>query len=303
MIGLTLIIFFADAQKDFLNEANVNNLVIDKTLETNDQIVKEIEDQGTEFWYNLPLNQVYSSANSLMAEVHTDKLSKRIIGLWIIDTMTKMEKKVADGLIEDIKWSPSGKFLAYLKLEYVKDISKPLPFHIKREPFFNTEKLCVYNLLTNEIYALIRPVNCLGLEFLWSPTNDDLAYSYVDTEKNKYLLNVFDAENNQIHIIDELILCSLWNYTWSSNSEMLAYTKPLQMETLINEEVPLKAEIFISDRYGSQKKQLTNTPASELFVKWLPDGKNIITMIDKHPENDKSKFEFYNLLLKKKAGK
>ena len=84
MIGLILSFFLVDAQQDFLNDANVNNLVVDKSQETNEQTVEDIEEQGTEFWYNLPLNQVYSSANSLMAEVHTDKLSKRIIGLWIM---------------------------------------------------------------------------------------------------------------------------------------------------------------------------------------------------------------------------
>jgi Tol biopolymer transport system component len=84
---------------------------------------------------------------------------------------------------------------------------------------------------------------------------------------------------------------------------MIIYTKPLQVDQLINEELPLKSEIFIADRYGYKKRQLTNTPVCEIFVKWMNDGKNIITEIVQHPERENYYFESYNLLLKKEAGK
>lgn len=299
MIGFLFIIFFASAQQNFLDNANVDNLTIDRIQPVQTQAMNEIQNQGTDFWFSPILNKVYSNNNSFMAEVHTENKTGRVIGVWLVDTINKIEKKIMDGIVDNLKWSPSGEYLAFLKFEYVKDNTKPKPSCMKREPLFNTEQLCIFKVKTNTIDTLVRTINSMSLYFTWSPTNNNLAYSYLDPEKQKYLLVVFDAPNAKTFNIDELLLCDLWNFDWSPNGNMIIYTKPLQVDRTINDEFPLKSEIFIADPNGKHKKQLTNTQSVEIFVKWMYDGVNVITEIVQHPDQENYSFEYYNITLKK----
>jgi Tol biopolymer transport system component len=94
---------------------------------------------------------------------------------------------------------------------------------------------------------------------------------------------VFDVESNKMYQVDEILLCDLWNFDWAPNGEMLVYAKPLEIDRLVDEEVPLKSEIYIVDYDGSDKIQLTESSEAELFVKWLSDGMNIVAEVVRDP--------------------
>lgn len=293
-----LSILFLIAQEDFLKGVKAEGLMLDRIEAVPVEIVKEIEDKGYHYWDSYILSYAYSPDSSLIAEERTEKPGGRIIGLWILDTNTNTERRIVEGLVEDFKWSPSGKYLSFIRLEYVDD---PLYDKLPRTPFFNRERLCVYDMQTGETHSVVF-IKGRNIEHFWSPTHDYLAYSYVDNEKRKYMLAVFVPENNKSRVLDELILCDLWNFCWSPDGEMIIYTKPLKMDMNIDEEVPLDSEIFVVNRDGSGKVQITDSPESEIFVKWLPDGKQIITELIRRPGQGMAP-EYLNLILKKREQK
>ena len=284
------------AQEDFLKGVKAEDLMLDRIEAVPIEIVKEIEDKGYHYWDSYILSYAYSPDSSLIAEERTEKPGGKIIGLWILDPKTNTERRIVEGLVEDFKWSPSSKYLSFIQLEYVEN---PADDKLPRKPFFNTARLCLYDNQTGEVRNIVF-MGGLGIRHFWSPTHDYLAYRSVDDdEKNKYALVIFDAENNKIYTVDKLMRFILWNFSWSPNGDMLAYTKPLKVDRYINEEAPIESEVFIVNYDGTGKKQITNTPESEVFVKWLPEGKKIVTEVVENPaeEGYSPKYKYY--LLKK----
>ena len=279
------------AQEDFLAGVKAEDLMLDRIEPVPAEIAKEIEDRRFDYWDEPILSVACSPDTALIAEARTEKPGGRVIGLWIIGSKTNTEKKIVEGIVDDLKWSPSGKYLSFIKLEYV---ANPADDKLPRKPFFNTDRLCLYDNQVGEIKNIVS-MGGLSIEHSWSPFDNYLAYSYRD--KGKYILAIFNAENNKNTIVDELIYCDLWNFSWSPNGRMLAYTKPLKMDRYINEEAPIESEVFIVNYDGTGKKQITNTPESEIYVKWLSDGSRIITEVVIDPEE--YTWGYHYLVLKK----
>lgn len=288
------------AQSSFLEGIRVEDIVVDKIQPVSYETIQQIENEGQDYWFGSVLSTAHSPNGLLTAEARTDKPGGEIIGLWIIDSESNTVKKIEEGLVDDLKWSSSGKYLSFLKFEYLEEATKKCSLSSNRKPAYNSVRLCTYNTHTEELLGIIFLANNFTVEHKWSRTRDYLAYSYIETEKGKYLLSVFNADSNRKYIIDEMIMCDLWNFCWSPNGRMLAYTKPLKKDTHINEEAPSESEIFLADYDGNNKVQLTYTPEIELFVKWLSDGRQIITEVVKDAaEGYIPEYWYYTLKQKK----
>ena len=282
------------AQEDFLKGVRAEDLSLDRIEAVPDEIIREIEDRD-DYWCIPPAYSltVYSLDSTLVAEVlriEKPDGKKMTTGLKIRNLKTKSEKFI-EGNVTDLRWSPSGKYLSFIKLEYV---ANPADDKLPRKPFFNTDRLCLYDNQIGEIKNIVS-TGGLSTEHSWAPFDNYLAYSYRD--KGKYILAIYNAENNKNTIVDELIYCDLWNFSWSPNGRMLAYTKPLKMDRYINEEAPIESEVFVVNYDGTGKKQITNTPESEVYVKWLSNGSRIITEVVIDPEE--YTWGYHYLVLKK----
>jgi len=286
------------AQEDFLKGVKAENLMLDRVEAAPTEIVEEIENKGLGYWDGPILTVIYSPDSMVIAEERFEKPGGRVSGLWIIDTKTNIENKIIDGIVEDLKWSPSGKYLSFIKMDYVSQNSIN---DNCRKPVFNCEHLCIYNTETKKIDIIVSIIG-RSLQHCWSSAGDYLAYSYVSNNTDRYLFEVFDAQRNKSYVIDELILCGLWNFSWSPDGEMIAYTKPLEIDRNVDEEVPLEAEVYVVNRDGSGKTQITDTPEIELFIKWLSDGRHIITEIIRRPGEGIAP-EYFKLILKKREKK
>jgi len=286
ILMLTLLPILA---QDFLKGVKAEDLMLDRIEAAPVNIVKEIEN-SYDNWFHPTLFTAYSADSSVTAAIIIDKSKSK--GIRIIDKITKTEKQIDKEHIEDIAVSADGNYLAFIEV-------LPLPEVLYRgTPVYSNERLCVYNLKTDDIETVVS-IKGRNIYHSWSPIGSYLGFCYVNDKTGQYEFCIFDAGHNETRKLDSFLLCDLWNFSWSPNGEMIVYTKPLKMDVYINEEVPLEAEIFIVNRDGSGKKQITNTSASELFVKWLPDGKKIITGVVENPaeEGYNPKYKYY--LLKK----
>jgi|GEM_PF-1927162 len=300
MLMLNFLLLFA--QNSFLEGIRAEDIVVDKIQPASYETIQQIESEGSDYWFGPVLSTAYSPNSLLTAEARTDKPGGEIIGLWIVDSESGTAKKIEEGLVDDLKWSSSGKYLSFLKFEYLEEATKKCSLYGNQKPAYNSVRLCTYDARTEELQGIIFLVNNFYVEHKWAPIGDYLAYSYADTDKKKSILVVFDMANNNKFIIDEFCLWDGWNFCWSPNGEMIVYTKPLKIDMNINEEVPLEAEIFIANRNQSGRKQMTNTSEAELYVKWLPDGLNIVTEV-KDPADSHYMPEYLNLILKREVEK
>jgi Tol biopolymer transport system component len=202
-------------------------------------------------------------------------------GLKIVNPTAATEDIISDNIVESMAWSHAGKYLAFVQYEYNDRSAMSDP---SRRPAYNEERLCVYNSETGQVTVLVQMHGC-AIYYQWAPTKDYLAFSYVNNEKDKYELAIYDVEANQVRVVDEIILCDLWNFDWSPHSDAVIYTKPLAMDYMISEEMPIRSEIFIASADGKYQKQLTATEEVELFVKWIADTPRIVIEQVHHPED------------------
>ncbi len=282
------------AQEDFLKGVRAEDLMVERIEEVPVDVVKRIEEEKMDYWVPFFGRIVYSPDSSMMA-VAEDVGESRY--LKIINSKTR-DEKVYEVDCEDLKWSPSGKYLAVTQLEYIN----PSGVAEKRDwpPYFNHERLCVYNVQTGEIKSIFD-LGRLSLECAWSPTEELLAYSALYHQSWKFA--VYDAEKDTEYIIDTTFAkkSELWNFCWSPKGMILVYTKPLEMDFSISDEIPIKSEVFIVNYDGTGKTQITNTPESEMRVKWLPDGHRLIVeWIDIKEESHPPR---YHYLILEKRGK
>ena len=303
MIKCTLAILlinsmYLSAQSNFLTDVRTEGLMLDRTDVIANEIKKEIEKKGIDYWFLSTDDITYSVDRSFVAEERKKKTNGKPLGLWILDTKSNIETHITSNIISSMEWSVDNKYLAYLQYEFTPD---PKIANRSRNPVFNSERLCVYNHQSGKVDSVVF-MKGFAIKHKWSPVGNRLAYSYVDNESKRYALVVLDLEADEIFLIDNIILCDLWNFDWAPTGEMLVYTKPLEIDRLVNEEVPLKSEIYIFDYDGSNKTQLTESSEAELFVKWLPDGMNIVTEVVRDPASGYAPTHRI-ILLQRKEGK
>jgi Tol biopolymer transport system component len=270
---------YLSAQSNFLAGVRTEDLMLDRTDVITNAIEKEIEKKGIDYWYLSTDDITYSVDRSFVAEERKMKTSGKPLGLWILDTKSNIETHITSNIIATMAWSVDNKYLTYVQYEFAPD---PKIAKRSRKPVFNSERLCIYDHQSGKVDSVVF-MKGFAIKHKWSPVGNRLAYSYVDNESKRYALVVLDIEADESFLIDNIILCDLWNFDWAPTGEMLVYTKPLEIDRLVNEEVPLKSEIYIVDYDGSNKTQLTESSEAELFVKWLPDGMKIVTEVVRNP--------------------
>jgi Tol biopolymer transport system component len=167
---------------------------------------------------------------------------------------------------------------------------------------FNSERLCIFDIQTGQDKS-IAFMNGIGMRMIWSSAHDYLAFCHLDDEIGKYLLMIYDAINDELYTIDEIIPMATWNFDWSPNGEIIVYTKPLRYDVYVNEEQPLEADIFISNYDGSENKRLTHTMDPEVRVKCLHDSRVIVTEIIRNVDKIDYHVEYMNIILKADGSK
>jgi len=286
------------AQSDFLTSVKAKDLMLNQTNAITSEIKNEIEKKGIDYWFLSTDDIKYSADHSFVAEERKEKTSGKSLGLWVVDTRTNAERQITPSIVSSMEWSSNNNHLAYVQYEFSPDskVTKR-----SRKAVFNGERLCTYNQQSGEIRSIVA-MKGYAIKHKWSPLGNRLAYTYIDYELKRYILMVFDVESNKMYQVDEISLYDLWNFDWAPNGEMLVYTKPLEIDRLVNEEVPLSSDVFIANYDGSARLQLTVTPEAELFVKWLPDGMNIVTEAVVDPVSGYAPTHRI-ILLQKKEGK
>ncbi|MGB9721908.1 MAG: TolB family protein [bacterium] len=287
------------AQEDFLKGVRAEDLMLERIEKVPAEVVKDLSNEWgvipLEYWSEIGFSPAYSPDSTLIAAECTKKPGGRITGLWILDRNTNTKMRVVEGLVEDFKWSSGSKYLSFIQLEYINPSG--IVESRDRPPYFNHERLCVYNIQTGKIKSIFD-LGRFSLEHCWSPKYDYLAYSGL--YHNSFKFAVYNAERDTEYIIDTTFAWrgELWNFSWSPDGNKLVYTKPLKMDFSVSDEIPVKSEVFVVNYDGTGRTQLTDTPVSEMYVKWLQDGK-IITEVVRQPE-DPCYEHFYMILKRRK---
>jgi len=280
------------AQEDFLEGVKAGDLMLDRIEAVPVETAKEIENSGFDYWFGPVLSVAYSPNTTLIAEERTEKPGGRIIGVWIVDSATNTEKRIIEGIAYDLKWSADGKFLAFRKMVPKKEL-----FHGRR--VYGDGGLWLYNVETDEM----QPVP-LGSYFEWSPQGNYLAGKHLDST-GLWALAIYNAEREETKVLDRVLFFEPWNFCWSPDGEMLTYVVATKTSGHI-ECSPIESEVFIINRDGTGKTQITYTMQPEILVKWLPDGKSIMVERFKEmpdPVTGGSDTEIVILKLKKRRRK
>jgi hypothetical protein len=268
------------AQEDFLKGVKAENLMLDRIEAAPLEIIKEAEYDEIDFWHGPTIFDPLSPDGSMIAE-------DRDGAIWLVDVNTNNVRQIAKGVYEDIKWSATGEFLAFIELLSVHDETRNIDA-------YDNERLCVCNVENGEIMILIS-IKGRSIEYSWSPADDYLAF-FCSPDNGVHLgLYVFDLAHVIIKL-DSLPPCEL-NFSLSPNGQMLAY--PLAEKVTASPPTwdcySEDSEIFIINRDGTGKTQITSTPEVEQYVKWSIDGTKLLVKTNKN--------QYFDLVLKKKEKK
>jgi dipeptidyl aminopeptidase/acylaminoacyl peptidase len=251
---------------DFLAGVAAKDLMLD-TIETpSDSIVQAIEDDYSDYWFGEIVHfAIYSPDSSKIAEERQEKPGGKTIGLWIIDPIKDTDEQVVEGNVEGTTWSHSGQYLTYYTW-----VPKEMHLNVATKQGYEQHGPWLYDISTNEISLL--PV-AKGSDCQWSPADDFLACTNLDSMQ--WRLTVYDADRQETKVIDKVLFSEPWNVSWSPDGRMITYVIATKAEGHI-EHSPVESDVFVINRDGTEKTQITETPQPEILVKWQPDGRSIM---------------------------
>lgn len=287
MIMLSLIPLIA--QEDFLKGVRAEDLELRIIVPASHEDLVDEDLRGVKdicFWFpGEPID--YSPNKKQKAEIRTTR--PFFSELWIVNLTTGKERKVCEGCLEYVQWSPNGFYLGILKEERIPNKSEP-----RGLPVYGNPTLHIYNLRERKLEPTVvkgYPV----VHYMWSPTGNFIVGHSYDSDSS--ILFVVDAKTGDTKILDKtdrFIDLSFW---WSPDGRMIAYAVSEKVAKgpptwdMYSED----SEIFIINRDGSGKTQITDTPEVEEYVKWLSNGRNLLV---KRSDN-----KYVELILKKKEKK
>lgn len=234
---------------DFLDGVKAEDLMLDRIEAVPAQIASEVEKEGFDYWLGKVSFTAHSPDGLMLAELVIER--SRSYGLRLIDTQTKQEELIVEGNVQNIRWSPDSRYTAFYMLT-------PTNGHTS-----------VYDVKQRNMQSVP-----FGSNFEWSSQGSYLAGKYIDTA-GSWVLAIYNAMDKNTKIIDRIMFCEPWNFSWSPNGEMLVYTVASKTSGCI-ETSPIRSDVFVINRDGTGKTQITNTPEPEILVKWLADGGNIL---------------------------
>ncbi len=261
LIAISLLPLFAQG---FLEGVRAEDLMLERIEKASVEMTKEIEGEGFDYWFGKTLFTVCSPDSSLIAEIVGDRGPDN--GILLKDGKTKKEKRFIKGGY-DMKLSSDSKFLSFSMWVPAKKL-----FHGRQ--VYGYGGTYIYNIETDEL----KPAPSFGISACWSPKANYLAGKYVESEgltKDFWVLSIFDAESNETKVLDRTLFFEPWNFSWSPNGKMLTYIVATKASGHI-EVSPLASEVFVINKDGTGKTQITYTLQPEILVRWLPDGKSIV---------------------------
>jgi len=214
----------------------------------------------------------YSPDSELVAYVHRPNGQRP--GLWLRISDEEVGVEIAEmGFYP--KWSPDGDLIAYLRKRLVGEHSDGRPYYGEAELWVATP--------TGESNRLLTP-NLDCTRYAWSPDGVRIAATLGGRSFGEYTeaLVVVDVSTGAMVVLDSIVHpeIGIESFSWSPNGRMIAYVLFLD----IQQEGPQVAmgdikdsEIFVINVDGKHKRQLTDTPWIERFVKWSRDGKRLVT--------------------------
>ncbi|MGQ9665633.1 MAG: TolB family protein [bacterium] len=242
--------------QDFLEGVRAEDLVLDRIEEVPAELAKEIDDEGFDYWFGKTQFTVYSPDSSLIAEIVNRGEDFGIL----------LKKRFIKGGY-DIKLSSDSKFLSFSMWSPTKEL-----FHGRQ--VYGYGGTYIYSNETDEL----KPAPPFDISACWSPKENYLAGKSLKSEcptKDFWVLSIFDAESNKVRVLDSTLFFEPWNFSWSPNGQMLAYIIATKASGHVQLS-PLASEVFIINKDGTGKTQITNTPEPEILVRWLPDGKSLV---------------------------
>lgn len=260
------------AQADFLKGIAASDIMLDTIENPPDSIVQAIEDDNLDYWFGrIEHFTMYSPDSTKVAEERQNKPGETI-GLWIVDPMTVTGEQIVEGFVSDTKWSHSGRYLAFTTMTPIEILVQG---GIKQT---YDRGLWVYDVDLKQV--LLVPV-VAGAYYQWSPTGDFLACKHLDSAA-QWQLTIYEPKKKSAIVLDRVMFSEPWNFSWSPNGEMLVYVVATETDGHV-ECSPVESEVFMINRDGSGKTQITRTPQPEILVKWQLDGKSIMVerFIDK----------------------
>lgn len=246
------------ADEDFLKGVRAEDLMVERIEEAPSEMVKEIEDAGFDYWFGKTLFSVYSPDSLLLAEIVSNRGLNN--GIRLIYRKTKKEVKFIIGGY-NIHWSPNGKFLAYDKMVPCKEL-----YHGRQT--YQDGGRWIYNINENKEERI--PISDY---YDWSPKANLLAGNQYYGDSLKFVL--YDPSTAETRLLDKTLFFDFWNFSWSPDGNMLVYVVATKVEGNV-ELSPIESDVFVINRDGTGKMQITHTPEPEISVKWLPDGKSIV---------------------------
>jgi len=257
------ILLLLAAQGDFLRDIEVRDLKLDRIETPSTQDTAGISNLAKFLFGNSKI--ALHPNETLVAEALTTGRD----GIWITVISTGKEIQIDDrGFMP--KWSPDGSLIAFLKQKVL--VGK---YH-KGHQLYGEDELWLCGPEGGNKIKLISNTH-VG-EFVWSPNGDFICFEGVDSTGNidePYYVGVVDITTGEIKKIDTGTPYNDILFSISPDSRMIAYCKPLKWE-LRTEWWITDAEIFIADKDGKEKTQITDTEEVETLVKWSEDGKSLI---------------------------
>jgi len=257
------------AQEAFLDNVTAEDILLLSIEQVPVHDISAIEYNEMQFWFGPSQISALSPDSTLLVEVRCDKITEKVNGIWLINTKNGQEIQISEGVCYELRWSHTGKFLAYVKIN-------PTPDDMGRKTIHRYEELYTFNVETNENICLISTPG-RSIEYEWSPVDNYIAFLCSPDNGGHFGLYAYSQTNNLMKL-DSLASVQV-NFSWSPNGQMLAYVFPEEVgrgSPGLN--LYAKAsEVYIINRDGTGKTRITDTPQAEQFAKWHPSGKQILT--------------------------
>jgi dipeptidyl aminopeptidase/acylaminoacyl peptidase len=254
------------AQADFLEGVTAKGLMLDRIETPPDSIVQAIGDAGFDYWFGEIVHfAIYSPDSSKIAEERQEKPGGKTIGLWIVDPINGTEEQIVEGNVEGTTWSPSGRYLTFYTW-----VPVDIHVHVGTRQGYEQHGPWIYDFTTSQTSLL--PVPEIS-EYRWSPVGDFLACASLDSIQ--WRITIYDAERQKTTVIDKVLFTEPWNFSWSPDGRMITYVIATKADGHI-EYSPVESDVFVINRDGTERTQITETPHPEILAKWQPDGRSIM---------------------------
>ncbi|HEX2328368.1 MAG TPA: S9 family peptidase [Candidatus Angelobacter sp.] len=184
----------------------------------------------------------------------------------------------AQGLLASPGWSPDGKRIALLWTENAERAAGPLVAETPRTGVItetvSEQRLAVIDSGGGKLEAL-SPEDMYVYEYDWAPDGKHFVTTAApgNGDDNWYVAQVYtlDASGGAWKSIHKPAL-QIADPIWSPDGKSIAF-----ISGLMSDEVSVGGDVFIVPAQGGEARNVTPTmKASASWVRWMPDGQNLV---------------------------